>query len=210
MNYKFSKFFIVTLLLLAVSIPLHAQQTNGLEDDSTMIYDVEDSADIVEDITPDTSVTENVITNGNDSMQKWKNSAGFAYIKNLDSLLRKGIGLKADTISIDKNTGKKRAASAASAANSNSLLNSFPIKIFLWVIAVLFIGFFIYKLFFTAGLFANANTRRANDKLRMHLQRWMNIQHTILLLKKPSKEKISIYLSAIFICKHCEGLQIGN
>ncbi len=165
MNYKFSQFLIVAMLLMAVGLPVHAQQTNGREDDSTMIYDGEDSADIVEDIVPDTSIAKNTFGNGNDSTQKWKNSADFAYIKNLDSLLRKGIGLKADTVSIDKNTDKKRAAPTASSTNSNSLLNSFPVKIFFWAMAILFIGFIIYKLFFTAVFFAKANTKVASQQI---------------------------------------------
>ncbi len=165
MNYKFSKFFIVAMLSLTVGLPLQAQQSHEMEDDSTMIYDGENSSDIVEDIVPDTSVTKNAIANGKDSTQKWKNSADFVYIKNLDSLLRKGIGLKADTVSIDKNTGKKRAASAATATNSNSLLNSFPVKIFFWAMAILFIGFLIYKLFFTAGFFAKSNAKVAGEQI---------------------------------------------
>ncbi|MEO8108496.1 MAG: DUF4129 domain-containing protein [Ginsengibacter sp.] len=156
MNYKVLKFFIV-VMLLTVSMHLHAQQGRGMEDDSTMIYDEEDSADVVEEPTGDTAIIKNNFDIGNDSTQKWKNSPDFAYIKTLDSLLRKGIGLKADTVSIDKNTGKKRVASNATEISSNSLLNSFPVKIFFWVVAIFFICFIIYKLFFTGGLFSKGN-----------------------------------------------------
>ncbi|MDQ6762447.1 MAG: DUF4129 domain-containing protein [Bacteroidota bacterium] len=164
MNYKFIKFFIVAILLLVVSAHVHAQQAREMEDDSTMIYDQEDSAGIVEQTTLDTVVKKKTFDNGNDSTQKWKNSPDFAYIKNLDSLLRKGTGLKADTVSIDKNTGKKRAASDTSEAISNGLLNSFPVKIFFWAVALLFIGFIIYKLFFTGGLFSKSNTNVASGE----------------------------------------------
>ncbi len=163
MNYKFLKFFIVVMLLTAC-MHLYAQQGQAREDDSTMIYDEEDTADVVEEPTGDTAIIKNDFHNGNDSTQKWKNSPDFAYIKNLDSLLRKGTGLKADTVSIDKNTGKKRIAFKSTETSSNSLLNSFPVKIFFWAVAIFFIGFIIYKLFFTGGLFSKGNTNAAMGK----------------------------------------------
>ena len=163
MNYKFLKFFIV-VMLLTVSMHLHAQQGQGREDDSTMIYDEEDSSDVVEEPTGDTAVIKNNFNNGNDSTQKWKDSPGFAYMKNLDSLLRKGIGLKADTVSLDKNTGKKRITSNPTEISSNNLLNSFPVKIFFWIVALFFIGFITYKLFFTGALFPKGNINVDNGQ----------------------------------------------
>ena len=67
--------------------------------------------------------------------------------------------LKADTVSIDKNTGKKRGVSNAPGINSNSLLNSFPVKIFFWAVAIFFICFVIYKLFFAHVVFAKRNIK---------------------------------------------------
>ena len=46
---------------------------------------------------------------------------------------------------------------------SNSFLNSSPVRIFFWLIAIFFIGFILYKLFFKGGLFANRNIKQDNE-----------------------------------------------
>ena len=83
----------------------------------------------------------------------------------LDSLLRKKTDLRIDTVSIDKGTVNKsrRITDSETGTNSNSFLNSFPVKIFFWTIAIFFIGFILYKLFFTGGLFAKGNAK-ADDE----------------------------------------------
>lgn len=188
MNYKFFKFFIAAILL-SLSMHLHAQQEQERQDDSAMIYDQEDSADLLEEPTADTTVIKNNFDNGNDSTQKWKNSRDFAYMKNLDSLLRKGIGLKADTVSIDKNTGKKRGASNVSDISSNSLLNSFPVKIFFWAVAIFFIFFIFYKLFFTGGLFSKRNINAGNGQTEDAPLGLNEYSEYNMLIKEAEQEK---------------------
>ena len=92
---------------------------------------------------------------------KWKQDREFGYMTYLDSLLRKKTGLKIDTVSIDKGTVDKTRAKIVSARSttSNSFLDSFAVKFFFWAIASFFIGFILYKLFFTGGLFSNGNAK---------------------------------------------------
>lgn len=197
MIYKFLKFYIA-VMLLTVSIHLHAQQGHGREDDSAMTYDEEDSADAVEEPGGDTAVIKNNFDNGNDSTQKWKNSPDFAYMKNLDSLLRKEVGLKADTVSIDKDTGKKRGASNVSEISSNNLLNSFPVKIFFWAVAVFFICFIIYKLFFAGGLFAKG-TINAGDMQTEDAPLGLNEYSEYNALVKEAEQKKDFNLSTRYL-----------
>lgn len=91
----------------------------------------------------------------NDSLQKWKHSREFTYMNYLDSLLRKKTGLKADTVSIDEATGKVKRPQKKSADYSglNKFLNSFPLKIFFWLLAIIFISFIFYKIFLKNGIF---------------------------------------------------------
>ena len=105
------------------------------------------------------------LTSANDSILKWKQGREFGYMAYLDSLLRKKTDLRIDTVSIDKGTVNKSRTTTDSATgtNSNSFLNSFPVKIFFWTIAIFFIGFILYKLFFTGGLFAKGNAK-ADDE----------------------------------------------
>ncbi len=97
-----------------------------------------------------------------DSFQQWKESGDFDYMKFLDSLLRKGSALHSDTTSIDNSTGKRRTARENEA--TQSLLNSDPIKVFFWALAIFFIAFIVYKIFLTGSLFARKNKRVENNE----------------------------------------------
>ena len=83
----------------------------------------------------------------------------------LDSLLKKKKNdLRIDTISIDKNSGRSKSKTFSTPSSSSTgFLNSFPVKIFFWLIAIFFIGFILYKLFFKGGLFAKGNIKDDNE-----------------------------------------------
>lgn len=165
MNCKTLNFFIAAVLLLIFTSHSFAQDSTDFQSDTTYISDDEDSIDNFVEIPEDTTIVKTAFDTGNDSLQRWKRSRDFAYIMYLDSLLRKEKGLRMDTVSIDKNTGKKRRAAAFSAENnSNNFLNSFPLQIFFWAIAIFFIGIIIYKLFLTNGIFAKRNTKLTEDQ----------------------------------------------
>ena len=91
----------------------------------------------------DTSLQVNQYSLINDSAEALKNTPDFAYAKNLDSILKL---LQKEELSEGKPVRKK-----------SSWLELFffsPItKIFFWLIGCLFIGFILYRLFFTEGFF---------------------------------------------------------
>ncbi|MDP4283886.1 MAG: hypothetical protein Q8891_05650 [Bacteroidota bacterium] len=91
----------------------------------------------------------------NDSLRIWKHSREFAYMNYLDSLLRKKTDLKSDTVNIDQATGKvnRQQKKKGNYSRLNQFLNSFPLKIFFWVLAIIFIIFIFYKIFFKSGIF---------------------------------------------------------
>lgn len=86
-----------------------------------------------------------------DSIKEWKNLKSFAYVKNLDSLLkaareknkkqRKQQGAEHETVSYNR----------GGSSWLDAMLASQGLKIFLWVIAGAFVLFVIYKLFVTEG-----------------------------------------------------------
>ncbi len=95
-----------------------------------------------------------------DSLQKWKQNREFAYMKYLDSLLKKKSDLKADTVSVNRNTGKlKRVPRSSDNSGINKFLNSLPLKIFFWALAIFFIAFIFYKVFFKNGIFDRKKSR---------------------------------------------------
>ncbi|MEP6584497.1 MAG: hypothetical protein ABJA90_09520 [Ginsengibacter sp.] len=159
MNCNSFRLFIVTLLLSCFSSYSSAQDSTGIQSDSTYSSDYEDSIDLLADVPEDTTLSKTAFNIDNDSLQKWKSSRDFAYIAYLDSLLRNEKDLKMDTVSIDKNTGKKTRKVSSSNKNSGKFLNGLPLQMFFWALAIFFIGFIIYKLFFANGIFAKTNTK---------------------------------------------------
>jgi hypothetical protein len=101
---------------------------------------------------PDTA-SQKQLSNNNDSILKWKQNREFAYMHYLDSVLRKEKNIKADTVSIDE-SGKitRNQRSGNNSSGLNRILNSLPLRIFFWILALLFIGFISYKVFFKNGI----------------------------------------------------------
>jgi hypothetical protein len=89
-----------------------------------------------------------------DSVRAYKSRQDFKYMRYLDSLLRNTRGLTVDTISLDNSKNVKgRPRLISRGPGSSSAFNAPFIKIFFWILAVLFIGFILYKLFLTESFF---------------------------------------------------------
>lgn len=128
----------ILLMLLFLNYPSFSQKKD--ESDSTEKYR--------------DSVQETISFNKKyDSLNGWKNSRDFAYMNYLDSLLRKQKELRSDTVNIHEERGK-----AVQQKRDNSLmlqfLNSPPVKVFFWALALFFIVFILYRIFLKNGLFA--------------------------------------------------------
>jgi hypothetical protein len=95
------------------------------------------------DTNSDSLLYDHQLAAAGDSAEALKNASSFSYAKNLDSLL---IALQ-----------KKQEISEPATVHTASWLEKFffsPIvKVFFWTLAVLFVGFVLYKLFFTEGFF---------------------------------------------------------
>lgn len=93
----------------------------------------------------------------NEDVLKWKQSREFYYMHYLDSLLRKQKDLRTDTVSINEKTGRinRVRLHQRSPSSINVILNSWPLKIFFWLLAIIFIIFISYKVFFKNEIFAS-------------------------------------------------------
>lgn len=155
MNSKCIKFSGIFIVLFFFNSFCYAQDSTEADTDAARAVAVPDSVyNVAEDI-GDTVVTKIIFTTPNDSLLKWKQSSEFGYMDYLDSLLKKKKNdLRMDTISIDENSGKSKGKSFSNSSTSSpGIFNSFPVKIFFWLIAIFFIGFILYRLFFRGGLF---------------------------------------------------------
>jgi hypothetical protein len=88
---------------------------------------------------------------------KYKNRREFYYMHYLDSLLRKRKDLRTDTVSFDEKSGRIRRGHQREQQPSslNKILNSWPLKIFFWALAIIFVVFISYKVFFKSGIFVS-------------------------------------------------------
>ena len=161
MNCKQIKFFGIFLPLFFFNSWCYAQNNNHSNVDSSDSFVDKDSASNDSENIVDTVVEKTIFETTNDSILKWKKSAEFGYMSYLDSLLRKKKNeLMVDTVSIDNNSGRSKSGSVSvPTAGSTGFLNSFPVKIFFWLLAIFFIGFILYRLFFKEGLFAKGKAK---------------------------------------------------
>jgi len=150
---KWNTFFITLSLLLFCGLHPQCQDTQKyVYQDSALLYPETQEAEEYseeetnETIFTDTSLVNNRLVLSADSVNAFKNARPFAYAKSLDSLLKARQEGKAQTYD-----------------NSPSFLDRFfsseLTKLLFWAIAALFIGFIVYKLFFTKGFFQGQATK---------------------------------------------------
>ena len=123
--------------------------------------DVDSIAQKTGDLTPPETLGDTVLNRNKfetDSVQEYKGDKDFAYMKYLDSLLRKSKDLTVDTFSINNSASSRSKKEAAQTHSVNTMprLNIFSapiVKIILWILAVFLIGFIVYKLFLGENFF---------------------------------------------------------
>jgi hypothetical protein len=198
MNCKLLKFCWIPILLFFFNSYSFAQKNNQVATDSSAIPAEEDSvSDKYEDVA-DTLVVKTVFGNADDSLLQWKQGHEFDYMIYLDSLLRKEKGLRIDTVSIDK--GMVHRSRPATDNHSNSFLNSFPVKIFFWTIAVFFIGFILYKLFFTGGLLAKGNIKVTDEPANKEPERLNEYAaYNVFIQEAESKNDFNLSIRYLYL-----------
>ena len=105
--------------------------------------------EVADTIYVDTTVYYNQLEVPADSIKAWKNLKAFGYVSYLDSLLKA------------QKENKKKAQKYETPSGPGALdrlLSSPGLKVILWMLAALFIGFIIYKLFLTEGAFRKKTT----------------------------------------------------
>jgi Domain of unknown function (DUF4129) len=156
MKCKYLKLWLVAIFPVIVSLAASAQAQQ--EDSATS--QVPKQPVISDSSSADTLLVRAIYDSVNDSITKWRRNPEFGYMVYLDSLLRKKTDLRIDTVSLDNAGGKSKPAHFVANSSSSGFLNSTGVQIFFWTMALFFVGFILYKLFFSGGLFAK-ETRRA-------------------------------------------------
>jgi hypothetical protein len=156
---RLTKFLISLSMVILCSLHCGAQDTDYVYADSSVIkadslltralvVDIKKNSRFNENVIVDSSLQKRQLSIINDSAEVLKNARSFAYAKNLDSIL--------------KVLQQAQRSQAAPAKVNLSWLERFffsPVtKVFFWILAGLFIGFILYKLFFTTGIFQRQST----------------------------------------------------
>ncbi|MDB5199544.1 MAG: hypothetical protein JWO92_1507 [Chitinophagaceae bacterium] len=155
---------IILIKLLIAGVLFMFCNTKLLAQDSTVDSATEDTTGV----TPPPSLGDTVLNRyevETDSMQQYGQDRDFAYMKYLDSLLRKTKELTVDTFSINNAPGSKQDTRKNSrSVNNTPRINIFSqpiVKVILWIMAIFLIGFIIYKLFLGENFFRR--NRSYND-----------------------------------------------
>jgi hypothetical protein len=114
------------------------------------------NGDFAGDVLGDTLIYFNEIELPADSINAWRRSKKYAWIKTLEKDLK-----KADSLEKLKNqrSAKKRPRFNPNTSAAESFFNSAGLKIFLWIIGFLFIGYIIYQLFLKKGFFSKSGSK---------------------------------------------------
>ncbi|MEO8412778.1 MAG: hypothetical protein ABI472_03935 [Ginsengibacter sp.] len=197
------KFCCLSVLLFIFSNYGFAQKNSpDTEEDTAVSRVITDSVNSDYALPADTVISRTVFDAANDSIAKWKQTPGFGYMVYLDSLLRKKTNLRIDTFSIDTNSGSRRSNTTFSTnnPNANRILNSFPVQIFFWVIAVFFIGFVVYKLFFTGNLFTKRK-RKFNQETAAEEPEKLNeyAAYNLLIYEAESQNDYNLAIRYLYL-----------
>ena len=150
MKYKFQFFLCLLFLCMLNPFKTFAQADSlNIPPDGKVYFEKNDSTN-----NQDTAVQQTHLPEVN--ISKYKKSHDFYYMRFLDSLLRKQKDLRTDTVSVNEKTGRINRVRMHKRNPSpfNSFLNSWPLRIFFWSLAIIFIAFISYKVFFKNGFFS--------------------------------------------------------
>ncbi|MEY2916491.1 MAG: hypothetical protein RIS73_205 [Bacteroidota bacterium] len=151
------KIIFISFCIILFFAVADAQQKNDAYQDTAVIDTAFTAADIevapTDTIYVDTTLYYNRLTISPDSIENWKNLNSFAYVKNLDSLLK---------AKQEAEKKKEKEVSSSGTGWFENLLSSGGFQLMLWILAVLFILFILYKLFLTEGAFRK-NSKNLNS-----------------------------------------------
>lgn len=126
-----------------------------LVDSTSENMDPSDSAsgDFAKEVLGDTSVTFRQFVINRDSLLAWKNQKDFSWIKNLDSLLHEQ----------QNKSNRSQPMEVRTPSLMERFFSSAALRFVLWIIAACVVGFIIYRLFLSKGIFGRASAKAAKE-----------------------------------------------
>ncbi len=138
----------------------------------------------------------------NDTVLKWRRSRDFAYMRYLDSLLRKQKDIKSDTVRFDESSGKiiRNSNSETQISPFNKILNSVPFRIFFWILAVIFITFISYNVLFKKGIFGRRKNKLLPENEKESFEDLQDIfEYDALISDAETKPDFNLAIRFLFL-----------
>jgi hypothetical protein len=166
----------ILFLLLFISLlcgRAQAQDSTYLDEDQQ-----EDSTALSSDIKGDTLLNFRPMTDMRDSVNEWKRKEAFAYMSNLDSMLRTAQREQDERATRSANNSKERDGKLKrtdeeerrfilrerSSSSPNVLFNSGIFQGIMWTLAGIFIAYVLYKLFLSKGVFKKNTAVKSTEE----------------------------------------------
>ena len=133
-----------------------------------------------------------------DSIDRFRHSRDFAYMNYIDSLLRKRTSFKTDTVAFTRqpvDAGHTKSQKDHSALNK--ILNSAPVRIFFWALAIIFLGFILYNLVIKNSFFRRE--RKAKEKEKAGAEQSLSDASKYLSLIEDAERKDDLALAIRFL-----------
>jgi hypothetical protein len=197
MKYKLHLFIALLLLGTIIHHNGHAQTKDSLEQN---VATPPPSSTTDQAIFFDTVLTRHD-QEYNPDIIKWKRSREFSYMRYLDSLLKTQKDMRTDTVSVDENSGRiKRRHSASTPPSSfNTVLNSWPLKIFFWLMAAVFIVVIFYKLIFKNQIFSRKKEVRRTEEEQSVQELNELSEYDLLINEAESKNEFNLATRYLFL-----------
>jgi hypothetical protein len=142
----------------------------------------------------DSIFSSNSLNPETDSIDRFRHSRDFAYMNYIDSLLRKKTFLKTDTVTLrEQAISRRRQNKPEDHSALNAILNSGPVQLFFWLLAIIFLGFILYNLVIKNSFFKRERRSKEQDKAGA----------------EPSLSDASNYLSLIEAAERKEDLTLA-
>lgn len=143
---------VLLFIFLFIIIPVNAQIY--AEEDSVAPADVPPNVtEFPSDISSDSFVYIRDVAITPEQIDSIKKNIDYAWAENIDSLLKKE----------QKDKKPERNSSDSTGSFLKALFGSSFLKYFFWTIAALFVGFIIYRLFLSQGIFGRSSADTIND-----------------------------------------------
>jgi hypothetical protein len=135
-----------------------------------------------------------------DSIDRFRHSRDFAYMHYIDSLLRKKTLHKTDTVTLREQTiSRERQEKPEDHSALNAILNSAPVQLFFWLLAIIFLGFILYNLVIKNSFFKRERKAGEENKAGTEPSLSDASNYLSLIEEAESKEDLNLAIRFLFL-----------